>query len=510
MWINNLALKFKEIANSFPNDVAIYLDNEKITYKELDIYSDKIAKFLLTQNINSQDVINISSLKIIEAFAIIVACWKTGIIYSFIDRELPITRIGYILEICQPKLIIGEKLFINKISNLKHIKLLSYENMKELIKHNIEEELNTNLPGNLIAYIMFTSGSTGVPNGVSISHESLLQFGEWSKNEYCINRNDNISGLNPLFFDNSVFDIYSSLLNGASLIPLSREVVKDPKQTIKVLNQLKITIWFSVPSLLIYYLSFDLFDKDSFKDLKYIVFGGEGFPKNKLKKLYEIFKNRVILSNVYGPTEATCICSNYFINASDFNDSEITKLSPLGKILNNFSFYILDDNLKPVKNGNVGELVLGGIHLSKGYYNNNKKTKERFIQNPNNTYFKETIYLTGDLVKISPENNLLYFHGRKDSQIKFMGYRIELGEIEANLSILDGINECAVLFGEKDKFNQITCFLSSNLDLNYIKEFMKKKLPLYMIPRKFIFLENLPRNENGKIDKKKIHSDYYD
>ncbi len=509
MWIHNLGSKFKEISKIYPNNIAIYIDQKKITYRELDIYSDQIAYFLINDGLKPQDVINISSIKQIETFAIIVACWKTGIIYSVIDRYSPLKRLKEILKVCKPKLLLGEESFLENFPNKDNFKFITFEELENLLKLKKEYE-EINFPDSYISYIMFTSGSTGTPNGVAIKHSSLIKFAEWAKNQYQITIDDNISGLNSLFFDNSVFDLYATLLNGATHIALSRKIVKDPKLAINILNSLRITIWFSVPSLLIYYLSLNIFEKDTFQYLKYFIFGGEGFPKIKLKELYSIYKDRVNFSNVYGPTEGTCICSNYFIKDTDFSNSEIKKLAPLGKIISNFNFYILDEDLNEVDNGDIGQLALAGNHLSCGYYNNSNKTMERFIQNPNNDKFQEIIYLTGDLVNINPENSLIYFQGRIDTQIKFMGYRIELGEIEAILSSIDGINECAVLYGLKDEFQQITCFLSSDLTTNYIKGILNNQLPTYMIPRKFIYFQELPKNANGKIDKKTISLEYYD
>ena len=248
MWINNLGLKFKQTVNLYPNSIALLIDNQKISYKEIDIYSDKIANFFLEKGLKSQDVINISSQKVFQTFAIIIACWKTGIIYSVIDRQSPSNRINEILKICKPKIVIGDETFIDLFKNYQTFNKYSYKELDDYPHENINQKLLCNIPGDSIAYIMFTSGSTGIPNGVAINNYSLLQFVEWAKNEYDITENDNISGLNSLFFDNSVFDLYTSLLNGASYISLSRKIVKNPTLTIKFLSELKITIWFSVPS----------------------------------------------------------------------------------------------------------------------------------------------------------------------------------------------------------------------------------------------------------------------
>jgi len=301
-----------------------------------------------------------------------------------------------------------------------------------------------------------------------------------------------------------------SFFSGACLLPLSRSELKDPGNVVRHLDQYRATIWFSVPSMLVYLLNLHVLNSDNLKTIRNIIFGGEGFPKNKLKELYDLYRNRIQLVNVYGPTECTCICSSFLISDRDFDTQNMTMLAPLGEIIPNFYYLILDENKIPIQKGGVGELYLGGQHVASGYFRSEGETTPAFIQNPLNPNFRDIIYKTGDLVRLDSVDNNLYFSGRKDRQIKFMGYRIELDEIETALNEIDAIRECAIIFGKKNGYQEITAIVCSSMKKQAIKLDLKEKIPEFMIPRKIIYKESLPKNENGKIDRKQLSEEHYD
>ena len=272
-----------------------------------------------------------------------------------------------------------------------------------------------------------------------------------------------------------------------------------------------VNLWFSVPSLLVYFLKLKAFKKNSLKKIKYIIFGGEGFPKKQLKDLYKIFKNRASLINVYGPTECTCICTSYKITPTDFFPKEINKLAPLGKsLISNFKYSIVKKNNKIAKLGQIGELLIGGENVAKGYFNLNEETKTKFIQNPLHEKFIDIVYKSGDLVYQDKFNKKLYFVSRNDNQIKFRGHRIELGEIENIINSFDEIIESAVTFGKKNNLDEITAWVVYKKKSQNLKNNIKNKLPNYMIPQNIIEKDFLPKNNNGKIDRKKLMKIYYD
>jgi D-alanine--poly(phosphoribitol) ligase subunit 1 len=509
--INNLGTRFIDIANRKKNNKAIILNNKSITFNSLNLSSDKICYWLLKKNFSTSDLVCISSEKSFFNFSLIIALLKLGITYVVLDLDSPIKRVNQIINQVKPKAILLSE--TNPI-NIKYKKNIFFKkNIDFSIKNEKKKLLNyiSNVPSSINAYLMFTSGSTGLPKGVAISHSKLLFFSDWCKETFKINSSDRATNINPLFFDNSVFDIYGALFNGASLVPLSKKDIINPLIAANKLKKNKITIWFSVPSLIIYFQKFSMMNRQKFPSLKKIIFGGEGFPKKNLKSLYYNFSKKINIYNVYGPTECTCICSSYKISKNDFSKREMSRLAPFGKTLaKNFKYLILNEKLKKVKIGQIGELHIGGDNVGNGYYNQSDETKIKFIQNPEHNSYTEIFYKTGDLVYVDKKSKLIYFSSRKDNQIKLNGYRIELDDIENKLNLIKGIKESIVTFGRKKKVNEITAWVVSKLYEKSIYQKLSKSLPSYMMPKKILYIKLLPKNSNGKIDRKVIKSKYYD
>jgi D-alanine--poly(phosphoribitol) ligase subunit 1 len=476
------------------------------TYQQLDRYSRAIARTLLQAGIERGDVVGIFNSKHFISYAAMLSCVRLGVIYTNIDSQAPVLRNLKILKTCQPRLLLADEPLqeeLEKSISSQKIKLLQLNpDHFQALDDNFELVLPA-LTWTTPAYIMFTSGSTGFPKGVTITHGGLLSFISWSVDYFEVTPNDRFAQLSPMYFDNSVFDFYTALFSGACLVPVPRETFKNPLQLLSYVEEMRCTVWFSVPSLWIYILTMRALRRDALPDLRLTLFGGEGFPKSELKKLYDIFSDRVRFSNVYGPTEGTCICSAYDIAAVDFEDMQT--LAPLGKINPNFSYLIVDNQLSPVPVGEKGELLLLGPNLSSGYFNDSDRTKELFIQNPVNRSFSERAYKTGDLVY--EQNGLLWFSGRLDNQIKHMGYRIELEEIEAALHSLDVVQQAGVVYQRvRERYGRIVAFVdgSEGIDEEQLIKQLRSILPAYMIPERIVFLESLPKNANGKVDRKAL------
>ena len=515
MYNYNLGLHFKKICNQHPSSIALVIGKKKITFKYLDQVSDQLVNFLKKNKIFLNDKVCLSSKKELLSYALFIACLKIGASCTFLDRKSPIKRLNKIISTVNAKILIIDKELKKKIGLSKiKVKKIDYEKIYSSLK-KIKTRHNTHeiekIPSTTIAYIMFTSGSTGDPKGVAINHGNVINFINWSREEFKISSFDKVANLNPLFFDNSIFDIFGGLFNGARLIALNRTELIDPKNLIYHLEKNNMTIWFSVPSLLIYILSFNILTKKTFKNIRKIIFGGEPFPKNNLKKLYKIFKERCDLINVYGPTECTCICSSYKIKKVDFSKKEMLRLAPLGKSLSkNFYHMIVNKKFKEVPKGRVGELIIGGPNVGLGYFNNDEETNEKFIQNPNHHLFRDIVYRSGDFVYQDKKNDFIYYFSRKDNQVKFNGYRIELNEIEHAIGSIKNIIENIVTFGKRSGKPEITAWVAHNSSIEKIRRSLETLLPKYMIPTKFVEADKLPKNINGKIDKKLLISKYYD
>jgi acyl-coenzyme A synthetase/AMP-(fatty) acid ligase len=310
--------------------------------------------------------------------------------------------------------------------------------------------------------------------------------------------------LNPMYFDNSVFDFYLALFTGASLTPFPRSMLTDARTVVQEVERAECSVWFSVPSMLVYMLAMKAIKKDVMPNLRLMVFGGEGFPKGRLQKLKSMLAPTVKLVNVYGPTECTCICSAYDVRQEDFTSLE--GLLPLGRINPNTGFHVLDEEGKRAKTGQVGELCLTGPSVGCGYYSDPAQTAAAFGDSGFAKGLAEPMYRTGDLVRCEGDG-MLWFVGRKDNQIKHQGYRIELEEIESALNLLDSVNEAAVVYlTDHREQGHITAFVGASgaLDPAALKEQLRRSIPAYMIPRAISVLKTLPKNQNGKIDRNKL------
>ena len=252
-----------------------------------------------------------------------------------------------------------------------------------------------------------------------------------------------------------------------------------------------------------------VFNSNNFRTIRKVIFGGEGYPKAKLKPIFDLYKRDASFFNVYGPTEGTCICSAYKIKEADFDDMK--GLITLGEIARNFDYLLLDPEGEVVHSDGEGELCLLGPGLAKGYYNDLELTQEVFVQNPSHDKYQEYIYKTGDIVRRDADTGYLFFVSRTDYQIKHMGYRIELGEIEAMANTLDYVSEAAAIHGVENSLSKVFLIVASNKqeDAPRIKMDLRNLLPDFMIPARIFILDRLPKNANGKIDRPALVKEYF-
>jgi D-alanine--poly(phosphoribitol) ligase subunit 1 len=341
-----------------------------------------------------------------------------------------------------------------------------------------------------------------------MTHANVLNFAGWVRSRFGVTSDDILTNVNPMYFDNSVFDFYGALLNGAAIAPVTRDVVADSPAMLDQLEAAAATIWFSVPSLLIYLTTLKLLAPERLPSIRTFVFGGEGYPKPELRKLQAAFGSRSELVNVYGPTECTCICSAWNVSAADLEDP--AGLVTLGPVAANFAMVVLDDQDRAVGPGGVGELGLLGPQVGLGYVNDPERTAVSFTRNPANELWAERMYRTGDLVRVGDDGRRLDFVGRKDNQIKHMGYRIELEEIEAALHQIEGISEAAVvqIAGRRD-LKMLVAYIAADREHaeTDLRERLAERLPAYMIPQRFERRAFLPKNANGKIDRRALAAD---
>ena len=499
-FISNLPLAHHEIVRLHGQRAALKYPatGESVTHAELAEMADRIAATLHSRGIHQGEVIALFHDKSPAAYAAMLACLRLGILYTNLDPDSPWERLRKILGSCRPRLI------INAFESLPHEASLKEAAIAEVLHLRGLEHVSTDFPdikrisGSTPAYIMFTSGSTGIPKGAVMSHANLLWFIAWGRDRFQIIPDDVLTNANPIYFDNSVFDFYTAIFSGATLAPITTGQARDARLLVKLINEARCTVWFSVPSLLVYLLTTRALSPTDFPAVRKIIFGGEGFPKPKLKQLFDLLGHRCDLENVYGPTECTCICSAHTISAADFEDMQ--NLATLGPIAQNFDHEVLAlDESDP----DFGELFLRGSQVGLGYYRDIERTMKSFIQNPRHNDYADIGYRTGDLVR-RDSRGWLHFKGRADFQIKHMGYRIELEEIEAALGTLPGVRECAVIYQRLgDGLGQILGYAAMEAVVPS-GELVKKVaavVPPYMVPRRITVMDSLPKNANGKIDR---------
>jgi len=508
-YIHNLGDLFRAVVDQHPDRVALsFTDGSQFTFAEVDRASDKFARRLRRAGLKKYDVCAIAGVKKPHTYPLFIACLKLGITYTFFDPESPAERLLKIFRQCSPELVAG---YLDEVAagiagwTYPLLDLADAGAGDEGASAMYELEI-ADIEGNTPAYIMFTSGSTGFPKGAVMTHDNLINFTRWAQATYGIEPSDIHTNINPLYFDNSVFDLYASLYNGASLVAIDKKEAIHPGVLLKILEQKQCTTWFSVPSMLIYLQTSKAIIPDKWRYIKKIIFGGEGYPKARLAQLYGALKHSSSIHNVYGPTECTCICSSYRVTDRDFDD--LNGFLPLGEMAPNFSWQIVDEQLN--HSDTKGELLLGGPNVGLGYYNDPERTRERFIQNPVHNNYRDLLYRTGDLVSWNKTDNKIYIHGRTDNQVKHMGYRIELEEIENALCQVAGVNEAAVFIVEASNNNKIIAVVQceEGVDTACVKEELKKLVPSYMMPSEISQVERILKNANGKTDRLELSKKY--
>lgn len=508
----NLGLRFEATVKSHGSKNAlVYPDQTEITYAELDKFANQMCMALRQRGVNSSDVLLLSGDKSPAMFATLLASLKLGITYCIYDPNGPAKRLQKIINVCQPKLIIFSDHDTDSVEQyVDSIDIASYADVVNQAELHIEppQPKTHKVAGDQLAYIMYTSGSSGTPKGAMMTHGNVLTLIDWSISTFDFKPGEILTNINPSYFDNFVFDLYSSLFSGAALVPFTREYVTNPKILIDSIEKLGCTSWFSVPTMLIYLQTMRALKSSNLSKIRRIIFGGEGYPRVKLAELFKLYNNRVKFYNVYGPTECTCICSCYHVNQSDFET--LDGFLPLGTLIPNYEYYIMDNQLLEVEDGESGELCLLGPAVGQGYYNDPERTKISFMEETNRNIHKRMMYCTGDIVQYNTHDKKLYILGRKDNQIKHMGYRIELEEVENSIMKLEYINQAFCAHTTVRGLSKLTAVIATKEEVNptQIIQDLKQYLPQYMIPGQFHILDNLPTNQNGKVDRVKLKTEY--
>lgn len=425
-----------------------------------------------------------------------------GNYYVPLDEEMPQHRIELILQTLQPQVMICDETTAAAAQNLPFSGKIYLYN--EISRSPIDTAALQSIRSRQIdtdpIYIVFTSGSTGVPKGVMACHRSVLDYIESLSDVLEFNENTVFGNQTPLYFDACLKELYPTLKFGATTYIIPKSLFMFPVKLVEFLNAYKINTICWVVSALTMISAFKTFEKIVPEYLHTVAFGSEVFPI----KQFNIWKNvlpNAKFTNLYGPTETTGMCC-YFKVDRPFAEGDVL---PIGGPFRNTEILLLNAQNQRAKPGETGEICVRGTSLTLGYYNNPEKTKEVFVQNPLNPFYPELIYRTGDLAKYNARGELVFL-SRKDYQIKHMGHRIELGEIEVIVNMLDGVKSACCIFDEQRK-KIILCYVGDVLPAE-MAVYLKEKLPRYMIPNIMKQLEQMPLTPNGKIDRVALKAQY--
>lgn len=495
-------------AKNYPDKICYSDENTSYTFSEVYNISKKIAGSLLSIA-NKRKPIIIYMEKNCNALLCMWAAIISGNFYVIIDPSLPFERINKMLEVLSTDTIITDRKYETSIEKTIFVgKRVIFE---DIINNNITKEVLDIIENSIEqicdidpVYAMFTSGSTGIPKCVLVSHRSVIDFIDNFVEIFEIKNTDIFANQAPFDFDVSVKDIFSCIKVGATLNIIPKKYFIFPKQLVDFLEERNVNTLVWAVSALCILSSRNIFEYKVPSKIEKVIFSGEVMPVKQLLIWMKYYPNTVF-ANVYGPTEITCNCTYYIIDKSKL---DTRKPIPIGKEFPNKRVILISDDgniIHKSELNTIGEICVMGSGLALGYYGDREKTKKVFVKNPFDNNKLEIIYKTGDLAYYMEDGNL-YYAGRKDLQIKYMGHRIELLEIDQIISSIDGINGVCTFF-DQDK-DKIISFFEGEIDNKDILKLLVKTLPKFMIPTEFIKLDRLPINKNGKIDRKNIFDEY--
>jgi amino acid adenylation domain-containing protein len=509
---------------------ALVMRGEELTYGQLEERTNQLARMLKDQGCQRGDRVCLLMPKSPSAIVALLGVLKADCVYVPLDLACPVSRLAHMIASAEPRCILAMGPAAPLLDALwagaeppRSISVGWMDSEKVAARHFTPDFSREDCAGygtaplaylnvpHDIAYILFTSGSTGIPKGVPITHSNVAHFVRWATRYFNMTPSDRISGHPPLHFDLSVFDIFGTLAAGAQLHLVPPDLNLLPNRLAHFISASALTQWFSVPSLLTYMAKFDAVPVTGFPTLKRLLWCGEVLPTPILMYWMKRLPS-VSFTNLYGPTEATIASSHYRVPKCPDDPTEPV---PIGTACDGEELFVLNERLQPVNPGQTGDLWIRGVGLSPGYWRDPEKTRAAFLPAPTSADPSDRIYRTGDLAKIG-DDGLIYLLGRADSQVKSRGYRIELGEIETHLHALTSLKESAVVAINTDGFEGATICCAyvptPNADVTPVtlRKELAQNLPSYMLPSRWMAFDVLPKNANGKIDQCQLRRDFQD
>ena len=497
---------FEETTNEHFNKTAIKTPDDRMTYGKLQETARRLGYALnrtMAGAVNSPVIVFMD--KGCDCLAAMLGVLYSGNCYVPMDVKTPGDRLKAIVETLNTDKILVSERDREKLERTGcSCDILIYEQLLESVVMDSEaEKILSDIRGGVIdtdlMYILFTSGSTGIPKGVAIRHRSVIDYVRAFLQEVPISAEDVVGNQVPFYVDMSLKDIYMSLAVGATICVIPQKYFMMPKKVLEYLDENNVTMLMWVPTAYGIVAQFKALDKISPQSLKKFLFSGEAMPIPVYRYWRQMYPEAVWIQQ-YGPTEITGACTSFCVERV----YEDTETIPIGKPFSNTGIILLnekDEKIPGTEPDTVGEICVYGTCLAAGYYNNPEKTKTSFVQNPLVKEYPSLMYRTGDLAKYDEEGNLI-FVSRKDYQIKHGGRRIELGEIETAFYSVPGVKNCCCVHDAGNDI--IVLYYVGEIEEKELRNDVKDKLPPYMIPGRYIKKEELPKLANGKLDRKKM------
>jgi amino acid adenylation domain-containing protein len=507
----------EQSADATPDAPAIVDGTRTLTFTELDSAANRVANLLLDLGVRRGERVVLYLDKSLESVVSIYGVLKAGAAYVPLDPQAPASRLGYIAKDAGARVLITgaeKRAAWEEISRaapeLRSIVVMNSDHTEAPVGieavgasqlatfHDMPPQRR--IVDSDLAYILYTSGSTGVPKGVMLTHRNCLAFVEWAAEEFGISANDRLSSHAPLHFDLSTFDLYAAALASAPVVLVPAGVSVFPSEVRSFIETAGITVWYSVPSILTMLVLRGGLTQGDFSSLRTILFAGEVFPTKHLRRLMELLPH-VRFANLYGPTE-TNVCTWWDVEPLTDDAADI----PIGRPIANVDTFAVTEDGRIAPQGEVGELYVRGPTVMQGYLGDLQKTGSRLVRNPFGDVLDQLVYRTGDLVQEEPDGSYRFL-GRRDEQIKSRGYRIELGDVEAALYGHPAVAECAVVAVPDELItNRLEAYvvLREEVSKGDLLASCAERVPSYMVPGELKFAEALPRTSTGKVDRRAL------
>jgi amino acid adenylation domain-containing protein len=499
-----------------PEQEAVRYRGQSLTYAELHQHATRLACVLQDQGVQRGDRVGVYLRKSLEAIVALYGIMKAGAAYVPLDPFAPVTRLGHILADCGIRCLISEEQQQPQLQQLQTsmplecvigVSPTATGSMRHIPWHDVlstvaSRESVMDVGAHDLAYILYTSGSTGTPKGIVHTHSSALGFAQWAAHEYGLSVADRVSNHAPLHFDLSTFDLFAAVLGGATTVIIPEYLTKFPSGLAQLMAEERLSVWYSVPYALIQLLEHGNLQTWDIRALRWVLFAGEPFPTKHLRRLMAVIP-QARFSNLYGPTE-TNVCTYYHVEpALEDNDTPI----PIGRPCAGTETLVIDEQTQPVPQGDIGELLVRGPTLMRGYWGRPELDARSFVRHAGLQY-GGPFYRTGDLVQCRPDGNYFYL-GRKDRQMKIRGYRVELDEIEATLLAHEDVQEAAVYTvpdsaGSQSLTGAVIPRQGAVLTVRGLIQHVARRLPPYAVPADLMIMDDFPRTSTGKIDRRAL------